>query len=117
MVCILSPQDKKLIKKRVDELELDKEDVFKASNLNIKLERFKGYSSPVDIYTFKSEFEKIYLRSTPRRMLPELLKNNFLGDSALSMVKSIDDIDEVWRRLKEAFGDPKIMLEKKLGDK
>ena len=105
-----------LIKKRVDELELDKEDVFKASNLNIKLERFKGYSSPVDIYTFKSEFEKIYLRSTPRRMLPELLKNNFLGDSALSMVKSIDDIDEVWKRLREAFGDPKIMLERKLGD-
>ena len=76
--------------------------------------KFKGYSSSVDIYTFQSEFEKLYSRSTPKRMLPDLLKNNFLDDTALSLVKSVGKIEEIWIRLKGAFGDPKVMLGKKL---
>jgi hypothetical protein len=47
-------------------------------------------------------------------MLPDLLKNNYLDDSALILVKSLEDIDEIWDRLKGAFGEPKIMLSIKL---
>ena len=47
-------------------------------------------------------------------MLPELLKNNFLDDTALSLVKSVGKIEQIWIRLKGAFGDPKVMLGRKL---
>ena len=92
--------------------ELDKDQSVK--HLNIKLEKFCGYDSPVDFYTFRTRFEKIYLISTPSHHLPDLLKNNFLGEPALSIVKSLDDINEIWSRLRKAFGDTKTMLIKKI---
>ena len=90
---------------QIKERELLKEKAFQTSALNINIPMFKGYQSTVDIYTFQSEFEKLYLRTTPKKLLPDLLKNNYLGEPALSMVKSQEDIDEIWRRLKKAYGD------------
>ena len=49
-------------------------------------------------------------------MLSDLLKNNFLEDPALSLVKSVNNIAEIWIRLKQAYGDSKIMLSKKLAE-
>ena len=49
-------------------------------------------------------------------MLPELLKNNFFGDPTFSRAKSVDEIKEMWRRLKGAYGDTKTMLTKKLSE-
>ena len=46
------------------------------------------------------EFEKLYSKATPKKMLPDLLKNNYLADPALSLVKILDEIDEIWTRLK-----------------
>ena len=83
------------IKEECSRKELSKEESFKTSNLKIKLQKFRGYESSADIYTFRSEFEKVYSRSTPRRILPDVLKNNFLEDPALSLVKSLDNINEI----------------------
>ena len=47
-------------------------------------------------------------------MIPELLKNNFLEGPALTLVKNLDDVDDIWDRLKAAFGDSKVMLDNKL---
>ena len=47
-------------------------------------------------------------------MLPELLRNNCLEDSALSLVKSVQNIDGIQRRLKKVHRDPKMMLSKRL---
>ena len=94
--------------------ELDKEKLFKESSLNIKLGKFVGYGSYKDIYSFQDDFEKLHLRVTPVRLLPDLLKNNFLGGSALSLVKDVENIEEIWQRLKRVFGDPKILLHNKL---
>ena len=47
-------------------------------------------------------------------MLPHLLKNNFLADPALALVKTLDTIEEIWIRLKKAYGDSRVMLKKKL---
>ena len=70
----------------------------------------------MDIYTFQLEFEKFYLRIYPKKLLPDLLKNNYLADPALCMVKGQDDINCIWERLKKAYGDKKVMLQKKLPD-
>ena len=83
------------IKEECSRRELSKEESFKISNLNIKSQRFRGYESTADIYTFRSEFEKVYSRSTSRRILPDVLKNNFLEDPALSPVKSLGNINEI----------------------
>jgi len=100
--------------KEVELRELNKRMLFKDSLLNIKLTKFKGYSSEIDIYSFQSDFEKVHLRTTPNYILPDLLKNNYLEEPALSLVKALDDINLIWERLKMAYGDPKTMLMKKL---
>ena len=49
-------------------------------------------------------------------MMSDVLKNNHLEGSALSLVRSVDNIDEIWQRLKSAYGDPKLLLKKKLSE-
>ena len=53
----------------------------------IKLERFKGNKSKIDIYTFQSEFEKCHQKNVRKKLLPDYLKNNYLEGAALSLVK------------------------------
>ena len=49
-------------------------------------------------------------------MMSDVLKNNHLEGSALSLVRSVDNVDEIWQRLKSAYGDPKLLLKKKLSE-
>ena len=106
----------KRLQSQIQARELKKEESFKSSSLNIKLPKFKGYESQMDIYIFQSDFEKLHLPDTPTRLLPDLLKNNYLEDPSLSFVKRFDQIDEIWVALKKAYGDPRIMLNKKLSE-
>ena len=98
----------------IEEREIEKRDNFKSSTLNINLPKFNGYNSSIDIYTFQTQFEKIYLKITPTSFLPDLLKNNYLENSALLLVKHVDDINEIWDRLKAAYGDHNMLLSKKI---
>ena len=109
--------DSKLVFMESLESELKQRDIVKQqkfhfSKLNIKLQTFKGYDSPTDIYTFQSNFEKLYLKSTPKNLLPDLIKNNHLSGPALTLVKGIDTIYKIWKRLKASYGDSKILLSK-----
>ena len=65
---------------------------------------------------FQTNFEKLHLKDTPSDLLPDLLKNNFLENPALLLVKDVYDIDDIWSRLKSAYGDTKIMLSKKVAE-
>ena len=96
--------------------ELSKQKAFKTSMLNIDLPKFKGYKSQLDIYSFQDEFEKLYKEQHTKKRLCDLLKNNFLEEPAISLVKSLDNIDEVWTRLQKAYGDSRVLLQHKLGD-
>ena len=49
-------------------------------------------------------------------MMPDVLKNSHSEGAALSLVRSVDDIDEIWQRLKSLCGDPKLLLKKKLSE-
>ena len=100
-----------VVKREISKLEL-----FNESKLNINLGKLSGYDSKSDVYTFQSEFIKIYKRTTPKRMMSDVLKNNHLEGSALSLVRSIDNNDEIWQRLKSTCGDPKLLLKKKLSE-
>ena len=111
---VLFGQYEKSLMNKIISREVDKEKLFQESRLCIKLGKFKGYQSDVDIYTFHDDFNKLYQRTTPKRLMPDLLKNNHLEEPALSLVKSIDDIDEIWSTLIAAYGDAKMMLDKKI---
>eukprot|EP00794_Sanderia_malayensis_P001584 gene1584-1750_t len=81
------------------ERDVYKQKLFAESKLNINLEKFSGSDSTTDFYTFKDNFNKLHERSTPKYLLPDLLKNNFLKGPAFSMVKSLTDIDDIWKQL------------------
>ena len=76
--------------------------------------RERNIGKESDIYTFQSEFEKCHLKNVSKKLLPDYLKNNYLEGAALSLVKSIDNVDGIWSRLKEAYGDTELLLEKGL---
>ena len=80
----------------------------------IKLQKFSGYNYVIDIYTFQTEFGKLYLRKIERKLLPDCLKNNYLEGSALILVRSLEDLCEIWKRLREASGDTEMLLRNKL---
>ena len=91
-----------------------KQELFNEVKLRINLPRFSGYESKIDIYTFQSEFLEGYKRTTPTRMMPDILKNNLLEGPALSLVHIVNDIDKIWARLKAGYRDPKLLLKRKL---
>ena len=68
----------------------------------------------MDIFTFKDKFEKLYLTCTQKHHLPDLLQNNYLEGLALTLVKGIEKIDEIWKRLVRAFGNPELLAKGKL---
>lgn len=115
-ITLLQTNYSKSLKSEIKNREIEKENLFHESKLNIKLNKFAGYDSLVDIYTFQSDFEKVYSRTTPKRLMPDLLKNNHLDEPALSLVRFMDNIDEIWTRLKDSYGDTKMMLIKKLSE-
>ena len=101
------------LNREVSSCEINKDRSFNKVTLNIKLDKFSGYESKSEIYTSKTEFEKIHLQATPKRLLPDLLKNNFLAEPASLFVNHIDNVDLIWERLESAYGNPKTTLIKK----
>ena len=68
----------------------------------------------MDFYTFKTEFEKLVAPRIQAKLLPEYLKNNYLEGQALEIVREIDNIEEIWLRMKFSFGNVVSLLSNKL---
>ena len=98
---------------------------FKGYESPMDMHTFKGYESPMDIYTFKGyespmdihtfiicKFVKPYVQKT---LLPGTLKLYYLGDRTLTLVKQLKDIDEIWERLTNSYGNARVLLYNKLG--
>ena len=100
------------MKLKIEKLQNKK--LFNESKLKIKLPKFSGYESKLDIYSFQSKFLKMYEWTPPKQMMPDLLKNKLLEGLALSVVKSMKNTEDIWKRLKGAYDDPKLWLKKKL---
>ena len=96
--------------------DLTEEKVKNANVLGVQLQKFKGYSPTLDYYTFRSEFEKLIVPYTHKSLLADLLKTKYLEGQALQIVKEITDIDKIWERLKQSFGNVNTLLSNKLKD-
>ena len=84
--------------------------------LPIDLPKFKGFDSKLDIYSFKSEFEKLIEPSIQSVTWFKTLKNNYLSGPAFTLVDKLDNIDEAWKKLIEAYGNVRLLLQNKIAD-
>ena len=105
-----------IISKEFKDREIDKIDSFNKSQLNITLGKFGGYDSSTNIYEFKTNFTKLFSQSVPTHLQADLLKNNYLEKDALTLVKNVSEIKEIWERLKEAYGNTKTLLTNKISE-
>ena len=84
-----------------------------SSILKLDVPKYHGYGSSLDFYTFRSEFEKLISPRIRANLLPDYLKNNYLEGQALQIVKEIHEIEKIWERLKNSFGNVNILLNDK----
>ena len=96
--------------------DISPEKLKNASLLGIKLDPYKGYESSIDIYTFKSEFEKLIAPHVHAPLLPDHLKKSYLQGQAFELVKEINDLDLIWDRLKQSYGNVENLMNMKLGE-
>ena len=87
-----------------------------SSSLEIDLPKFRGYNSTLDIYSFQAEFEKLIAPNVQKKIQPEYLKKNYLEGQALLLVKEIQEMDQIWVKLKVSFGCTMLLLQNKLGE-
>ena len=85
-----------------------------SAGLKIELKKFKGYESEMDVYTFRSAFKKLVEPNVQEILLPDVLKKNYLAGPAQTLVSKLENIDEIWAKLTEVYGDARLMLQNKL---
>ena len=105
---------KELIEKEIANRNVSKDKLASNESLKISLEKFSGFDSSLDIYSFQTEFEKLLVPNVTAKLLPDYLKYNYLDGVALTLVKGLDTLSEIWDRLKEAYGDTDVLLRSKL---
>ena len=94
--------------------DISEEKLKNASGLNIELARFKGYD--LDIYSFKTEFEKLIQPTIQKRYWVDILKNNYMAGAAFTLVNNTGEINEIWKRLISAYGNVKLLLQNKIAN-
>ena len=105
---------KEMLEAEVTSRNVSKERLASNESLKISIGRFSGFDSAMDIYTFQTEFEKVFVPNITAKMLPDYLKYNHLEGAALTLVKGLETMSEIWKRLKEAYGDTDVLLRSKL---
>ena len=86
-------QYQKDLEQEVKNRDLGSNKIRDSSILSLEVPKYRGYGSPLDFYTFKSEFEKLISPKIHARLLPDYLKNNYLGGQAFVIVSEIWEID------------------------
>ena len=102
------------LKNEVVHRNVSKEKLVSSKSSRVSLKKFAGFDSALDIYSFQTEFEKLIAPSVQAKLLPDILKNDYLEGSALNAVKGLDKIDEIWARLKVSYGETEILLRNKM---
>ena len=85
-----------------------------AHNLKVELPKFRGYDSELNIYSFRTEFEKLLQPVVQKAYWVDYLKRNYLAGNALILVDKLDNIDEIWKRLVSSYGNMRLLLQNKI---
>ena len=63
---------------QIKQRDITEEKMKNASVLGMNIPKLRDYTSAIDFYTFKSEFEKLVVPVIQAKLLPDYLKNNLL---------------------------------------
>ena len=81
-----------------------------ATQTKVDIGKFSGsLEKGMDFYMFKTKFLRAY-RNHPKSLLVEFLVNNHLEGKARDCVGSLENLEEIWERLKTNFGDTQELL-------
>ena len=103
-----------LLMKEMQDRELTRNKIQDIKN-EIKLAVYSGYGSEMDYYSFRSQFTNKYRRYTSRDQI-DILKNTYLKGEAFNTVKELNELDKIWERLKDEFGNPSRILKEKMSE-
>ena len=82
-----------------------------ATQTKINIGKFSGsLDKGMDFYTFRSKFLRAYA-NYPKELLVEWLTNNHLEGKAKECIGSLNNLDEIWNRLRSNFGNTELLLE------
>ena len=95
----------KSVREEVETRDLSEEKIKNALGLKIKIPKFCGYDSDLDIYTFREQFEKFVVAYVQKPLLPDTLKLNYLRDPALTLVREL----KIWMKFGLNFLNPMVM--------
>ena len=104
----------KELQQEIHKRELVKQQRWKKFNIKYQTSKIQKIQLNYGYILSQYIFQKLHLSRTPKQILPDLLRINFLEKPALPLTKNVEDRDEIWRRLKKACGDSRILLSKKL---
>ena len=99
----------------IKDRDISEQKLKNSAGLNIEMEKFKGYNSVTDVYTFRSEFRKLVEPEVRKNLWADHLKKKCLAGAAYNLVAKMENIDEIWTKLTEVYGDTNLVLQNKLG--
>ena len=115
-VAVLKKDFQKNLSKILVDRDITPDKLKNATSLDIELPKFSGYDCAIDFFTFKTEFKKLKEPMVQRKYWSDFLKKNHLTGSALALVEKEDDYDKIWSKLKESYGNPRLLLQNKMSD-
>ena len=98
----------------ISDRDVSEEKLKKSKDLPIDLPKFRGYDSKLDIFSFRSEFEKLVQPAIQKQYWVDILKKNYLAGAALTLVDKSETMSEVWEKLTDAYGNVKLLLQNKI---
>ena len=78
--------------------------------MKIECKKFTGNDCPIDVYTFRADFKRYVEPYVQKSLLGDYLKKNLLVGSPLNLVSKVDEVDKIWEKLTEVYGDAALML-------
>ena len=84
--------------------------------IQIDVPKFCGYDSKIDYFSFKSKFQKLVEPRVQKPYLADYLKLNYLDGLAFTLVEKEAEYEKIWERLKESYGNARLLLHNKLGE-
>ena len=104
----------KLLQKTIEDRDISEKKLKNASVLNIQLKKFEGYKSETNIYSFRSDFKKLIEPHVQKTIQADVLKKNHLAGAAYNLVSGMDDINKIWEKLIDVYGDHQLLLQNKI---
>ena len=105
----------KNVQKVIKDRDIPEKKLNNSTGLNIHLPKFNGYYSDMSIFTSRCKFKKLIEPNIQKVFWVDYLKKNCLAGAAYNLVFSIENIEAIWEKLTEVYGNTQLLLQNKIG--